>query len=82
MATELRLYNRGHIQMSKTTIMNNISRLQREIADVTKKLSQESKKESDCGKRIAQLLNSITKSTSPSQLRSKLSEIVTTQPLW
>ena len=61
--------------MSKTTIMNNISRLQREIADVTKKLSQESKKESDCGKRIAQLLNSITKSTSPSQLRSKLSEI-------
>ena len=61
--------------MSKTAIMNNISRLQREIADITKKISQESKKESDCGKRIAQLLNSITKSTSPSQLRSKLSEI-------
>lgn len=70
------MYRPGEkVQMSKITITNNIYRLQREIADITKKLSQESKKESDCGKRIAQLLNSITKDTSPSQLKTKLSDI-------
>ena len=61
--------------MSKTTIMNSISRIQRDLADITKKMSQESKKEADCGKRIAQALSSITKNTSPSQLKSKLSDI-------
>ena len=61
--------------MSKLSILNNISRLQRELADITRKLSAESKREADCGKRISQLRQSITKNTSSSQRRSKNSEI-------
>jgi len=61
--------------MSKLSILNNISRLQRELADITRKLSAESKKEADCGKGITQLRQSITKHTSSSQRRSKDTEI-------
>lgn len=61
--------------MSKLSILNNISRLHRELADITRKLSAESKKEADGGKRITQLRQSITKHTSSSQRRSKDSEI-------
>ncbi len=61
--------------MSKTTLMNNISRAQKELADITKKISQESKKENDASKRVLQIEKSITKNTSASLLNSKLSEI-------
>ncbi len=61
--------------MSKLSILNNISRLQRELADITRKLSAESMREAECGKRITQLRQSITKHTSSSQRRSKDSEI-------
>ena len=55
--------------------MNSISRLQRDLADITRKLSEETKREADCGKRITQLQQSITKHSSSSQRSSKLSEI-------
>lgn len=61
--------------MSKTTIMNSISRLQRDLADITRKLSDETKREADCLKRITQMQQSITKNSSSSQRSSKLSEI-------
>ena len=61
--------------MSKLTILNSISRLQRDLADITKKLSDETKREADCGKRITQLRQSITKHTSSNQRNSKNSEI-------
>lgn len=61
--------------MSKTTLMNNLSRIKKDIADLTKKISQESKKENDASKRILQVEKSITKNTSPRLLNSKLSEI-------
>ena len=41
--------------MSKTTLMNNISRVKKELADITKKISQESKKENDASKRVLQI---------------------------
>lgn len=61
--------------MSKTTLMNNISRSKKELSDITKKISQETKKENDASKRILQIEKSITKNTSPSLINSKLSEI-------
>ena len=61
--------------MSKLTILNSISRLQRDLADISRKFSEESKREADCGKRITQLRQSITKYTSPNQRNSKNSEI-------
>ena len=61
--------------MSIQTISNNISRTQKELADISKKISQETKKEADLSARILQIENSITKHTSGSLLKSKLSEI-------
>jgi len=61
--------------MSKSTILNSISRLQRDLAEITRKISDETKREADCSKRITQLQQSITKHTSPSQINSKISEI-------
>lgn len=61
--------------MSKTTILNNISRLQKELADISKKIAQESKKENDNNKRIIQINNSISKNISQSFLKSKLNEV-------
>ena len=61
--------------MSKSTLINNISRAKKEIADITKKISQESKKENNTSKRVLQIGKSITKNTSASLLKSKLSEI-------
>jgi hypothetical protein len=61
--------------MSKQTIINNMSRLQKEIDDIVKKLSQETKKENDCNKRILQINNSISKNTNQSMLKNKNNEI-------
>jgi len=61
--------------MSKTTLMNNISRSMKELADIAKKVSQETTKENDASKRMLQIDKSITNSTSASTLNSKLSEI-------
>ena len=61
--------------MSKETILNSISRLQRDLADITRKLSEETKREADCGTRITQLRQSITKHTSSNQRNSRISEV-------
>ena len=61
--------------MSKASIVNRISRLQRDLADITRRISQESKREADCSNIIARIRKSITKNTKPNQLNSKLSEI-------
>lgn len=61
--------------MSISLISSNIARIQKEIADLTKKISQETKKESDLMGKILQVEKSITKSTSASSLKSKLSDI-------
>lgn len=61
--------------MSIQTISNNISRIQKELAEISKKISQETKKETDLSARILQIEKSITKHTSESSLKSKLSEI-------
>ena len=42
-------------------LMNNIFRAQKELADITKKISQESKKENDASKRVLQIEKSNTK---------------------
>ncbi len=61
--------------MSINSISNSLSRVQREVADLEKKISQETKKESDLTGRILQIEQSITKSTPPSSQNSKRSEI-------
>ncbi|PTP41232.1 toll/interleukin-1 receptor domain-containing protein [Vibrio splendidus] len=61
--------------MSISTISNNITRTQKELADIAHKISLETKKESDCSNRIGQINRSITKNTSESSLKSKLGEI-------
>lgn len=61
--------------MSISSISTNIARIQKEIADLNKKISQETKKESDLMGKILQVEKSITKSTSASSLKSKLSDI-------
>ncbi len=61
--------------MSISTISNNITRTLKELADITHKMSLETKKESDCSNRIGQINRSITKNTSKSMLKSKLGEI-------
>ena len=61
--------------MSKSTILNSISRLQRDLAEITRKISDETKREADCSRRITQLRQSITKHTSSNQRNSKNSEI-------
>lgn len=61
--------------MSISTLTNTINRLQRELADISKSVSQETKKESDLMSRIGQIQRSITKSTTLSALNTKRSEI-------
>jgi hypothetical protein len=61
--------------MSISTLTNTINRLQRELADISKSVSQETKKESDLLSRIGQIQRSITKSTTLSALNTKRSEI-------
>lgn len=61
--------------MSISSISSNVSRTQKELADLSKKRSQETKKESDLMGKILQIEKSITKSTSASSLKSKLSDI-------
>lgn len=56
--------------------MYNISRLQRDIADLEKKLGEEKKKEAQILSRISQIERSISRSTSASTLRSKTQQIV------
>ncbi len=52
--------------MSISTISSNISRVQKEIADIAHKVSLETKKETACQSRIGQIQRSITKNTSDS----------------
>lgn len=61
--------------MSISSLTTTIGRLQRELADISRGISQEIKKESDLMGRIGQIQRSITKNTPPSTLNSKLSEI-------
>ncbi|MBC3776356.1 toll/interleukin-1 receptor domain-containing protein [Pseudomonas sp. SWRI99] len=61
--------------MSISTLTNTINRLQRELADISKSVSQETKKESDLLSRIGQIQRTITKSTTLSALNTKRSEI-------
>ncbi|WP_369177898.1 TIR domain-containing protein [Candidatus Thiodubiliella endoseptemdiera] len=61
--------------MSISTISSNISRVQKEIADIAHKVSLETKKETACQIRIGQIQRSITKNTSDSLRKSKASEI-------
>ena len=61
--------------MSISTISSNIARTQKEIADLSKKISQETKKESDLMGKIIQVEKTITKSISASSLKSKLTDI-------
>ncbi len=61
--------------MSISTISSNISRTQKELADIAHKLSLEAKKESDCQSKIVQIQGSISKSTTESTLKSKNGEI-------
>lgn len=61
--------------MSISSVTNTINRLQRDLSDVAAKMSQEIKKEVALYARINQIQRSITKSTSPGTLSSKLSEI-------
>lgn len=61
--------------MSMSSIISTINRLQRELAEIASKTSQEIRKEADIYARINQIQRSITKSISQSSLNSKLSEI-------
>lgn len=61
--------------MSISMISNNITRIQKELADITHKVSLETKKESDCISHIGRVKRSITKHTSESTLKSKQTEI-------
>ncbi|WP_228894582.1 hypothetical protein [Acidovorax sp. Leaf73] len=61
--------------MSISTITSTIGRLQRELADLSTKSSQETKKEVALYSKINQIQRSITKSTTISTLNSKRSEI-------
>lgn len=61
--------------MSISIISSNITRTQKEIADIQHRISLESKKESDCNNRIGQIARSVTTSTSTSILKNKQAEI-------
>lgn len=61
--------------MSISSIINSINRTQRELADISKRISQETKKESDLLEMIVRIEKSITKSTSSSSHKSKISDI-------
>jgi hypothetical protein len=61
--------------MSVQLILNNISRLQRDIQSLHRQLTSESRNGADKVARIAQIKKSITKSTSLSTLQSKQRDI-------
>lgn len=61
--------------MSIQSISSTISRLNKDLADVTHRMSLEQKKASDVTAKIIQVQTSITKTTTASTLKSKLSEI-------
>lgn len=61
--------------MSIQSISSTIARLNKELADITHRMSLEQKKAADATSKIIQIQTSITKSTSTSTLKSKLSEI-------
>lgn len=61
--------------MSIQSISSTISRLNKELADVTHRMSLEQKKASDITTKIIQIQTSITKTTTANTLKSKLSEI-------
>ncbi|AWL19849.1 toll/interleukin-1 receptor domain-containing protein [Acinetobacter nosocomialis] len=61
--------------MSIQTISSTITRLNKELADITHRMSLEQKKAADSTSKILQIQNSIGKTTSPSTLKLKLSEI-------
>lgn len=61
--------------MSISSITSAIGRLQRELADIVLKESQETKKEVDLYSRINQIRRSITANISASSLASKIGEI-------
>lgn len=61
--------------MSISTISSNISRVQKEIADIAHKVSLETKKEATCQSLIGQIQRSITKNTSENSFKSKMSEV-------
>ena len=61
--------------MSIQTISSTITRLNKELADITHRMSLEQKKGADIISKILQIQNSIGKTTSPSTLKTKLTEI-------
>ncbi|MPW44096.1 TIR domain-containing protein [Acinetobacter guerrae] len=61
--------------MSIQSISSTISRLNKELADVTHRMSLEQKKASDITTKTIQIQTSITKTTTANTLKSKLSEI-------
>jgi hypothetical protein len=61
--------------MSISTLSSTITRLQKELSDISVKISQETKKEVDVYSRINQIQRSITSSSSLSTISSKSSEI-------
>ncbi|MFV5365021.1 TIR domain-containing protein [Acinetobacter oleivorans] len=61
--------------MSIQSISSIIIRLNKELADITHRMSLEQKKAADIATKIIQIQTSITKTTTASTLRTKLSEI-------
>lgn len=61
--------------MSISSNQNAVNRIQLDLANLQKKLAEESKREAQIIDKINQVQRSITKSTSPSTLSSKLSQI-------
>lgn len=61
--------------MSVSSLQNSVQRYQREVADLQKKISEETKNEAAKHARIVSVQGSITSSTSPSTRTSKNQEI-------
>lgn len=61
--------------MSIQSITSTIARLNKDLADITHKMSLEQKKAADTTSKIIQIQTSITKTTNISTVKSKLSEI-------
>lgn len=61
--------------MSIQSISSTISRLNKELSDITHRMSLEQTKASSVAAKIIQLQTSITKTTTASTLKTKLSEI-------
>lgn len=61
--------------MSVSSLISRIGQLQRELADLQRRLMLETKAENDKSKKILQIQSSITKTTSASTLQSKLKDI-------